>query len=342
MNAHKQRIILDVDSAGDDILAILFALGCDDIDLVGVTAVTGAAGGIEQVTNVVLNTLTLAGRDDLAVAAGAFRPIVGNAKADMEAPVHFEKQLKARFGDRLKKFNPPAPAPLRPAMDRHAVDFIIETVRSNPGEISIVATGPQTNVAMALRQAPDIASSVKQIVVLGGCFGTPGNITPVSEYNIWADPEAARVVLRSGAPVILVPLDVCEDNRVAASMLTRDDLNDLAQAHPYSAVVRHICETFPIYIDIWREFFQLVGFPLDDAIAVATVTHPEFFEMSEPLFVDVALSERLVRGQTVAFTGRQILQFDGPETTRICRNLNGARFLTLFKNAIGTLPGERT
>lgn len=332
-----ERIILDVDSAGDDILAILFAVGCKGIKLEGVTSVTGAAGGIEQVTDVVLNTLTLAGRDDLPVAAGAYRPIVGNSKADMMAPVHFEKQLQARFGDRLKGFNPPAPAPVRKAMDKHAIDFIIETVRANPGEISIVATGPQTNVALALQMAPDIAGLVKQIVVLGGCFQTPGNMTPVSEYNIWADPEAARVVLRSGAPVILVPLDVCEDNRVAASMLTRDDLNDLASLHPESKAVSYVCETFPIYIDIWREFFELVGFPLDDAIAVSAVLHPEFFEMTEPLFVDVALSERLVRGQTVAFTGRQILPFSGPATTRICRNLDGRKFLSLFKNSIGSL-----
>ncbi|RVI57532.1 nucleoside hydrolase, partial [Sinorhizobium medicae] len=79
-----ERIILDVDSAGDDILAILFSAGCADIKLEGVTTVAGAAGGIEQVTNVVLNTLTLAGRNDIPVAAGAYRPIVGNAKADME------------------------------------------------------------------------------------------------------------------------------------------------------------------------------------------------------------------------------------------------------------------
>ncbi len=332
-----ERIILDVDSAGDDILAILFALGCEGITLEGVTACTGAAGDIEQVTNVVLNTLSLAGRDDIPVAAGAFRPIVGNSAADMLAPVNFEKQLQARFGDRLRDFNPKAPPPKRQAMQKHATDFIIDTVRANPGEISIVATGPQTNVALALRMAPDIAGLVKQIVVLGGCFQTPGNMTPVSEYNIWADPEAARVVLASGAPVILVPLDVCEDNRVAASMLTRDDLNDLGSLYPDSTVVSYVQRTFPIYIDIWREFFELVGFPLDDAIAVSAVLHPEFFSMTEPLFVDVALSERLVRGQTVAFRGRQILPFSGPATTRICQDLDGKKFLKLFKSAIGAL-----
>ena len=120
-------------------------------------------------------------------------------------------------------------------------------------------------------------------------------------------------------------------------MLTRDDLYDLKSQYPDKTVVGHVCENFEIYIDIWREFFHLVGFPLDDAIAVAAVTHPEFFEMTDPLFVDVALHERLVRGQTVAFTGRQILSFEGPKTTRICKGLDGRSFLKLFKNSIGTL-----
>jgi purine nucleosidase len=335
-----ERIILDIDGAGDDQLAILYAQGCPDIKLEGVTCCHGAAGSVEQVTGVAIHTLAIAGADHVPVASGAWRPIVGNSAADMEAPVHFEKRLRARFGDRLAGFNPPAPPRKREALAMHAVDFIIRMIRDNPGEISVVATGPQTNVAMALRQAPDIAEMVKQFVVLGGCFRTPGNITPVSEYNIWADPEAAKVVLNSGAPVILVPLDICEDNRVAASMLTRDDLADLA-AGPRGAVIDHVITTFPIYIDIWREFFELVGFPLDDAIAVATVAHPHLFGMTAPLHVDVALHERLVRGQTVAHRGRQILTFGGPQTTRICEDLDGAAFLRGFKAALVALDERK-
>lgn len=334
-----ERIILDIDGAGDDQLAILYALGCPDIALEGVTCCHGAAGSVEQVTAVALNVLDIAGANEVPVAAGAWRPIVGNSAADMEAPVHFEKRLRDRFGDRLAGFNPPAPPPRRPAMAMHAADFIIAKIRENPGEISVVATGPQTNVAMALRLAPDIAGLVKQFVVLAGCFGTPGNMTPVSEYNIWADPEAAHVVLGSGAPVILVPLDVCEDNRVAASMLTRDDLADLA-AGPGGPVTDHVVATFPIYIDIWREFFGLVGFPLDDAIALATVVYPQIFAMTAPLQVDVALHERLVRGQTVAHRGRQILAFDGPQSVRICEGLDGAAFLRGFKQALTALDSR--
>ena len=120
-------------------------------------------------------------------------------------------------------------------------------------------------------------------------------------------------------------------------MLTRDDLNDLKTLYPGKKAATYVAENFEIYIDIWREFFELVGFPLDDAIAVASVLDPTLFEMSEPLFVDVAQGERLVRGQTVAHRGRQILPFEGPKTTRICTNLDGRRFLQVFKSAIGAL-----
>ena len=143
-----ERIILDVDSAGDDILAVLFAAANPNMRLEGVTTVTGAAGPIEQVTKVVLNTLTLAGRDDIPVYAGAWRPIVGNAKADMEAPVHFEKRLTARFGERLKKFNPTR-AQSHGGRQIRATPWTssCDTALDNPGEITLVTTGPMTNAA---------------------------------------------------------------------------------------------------------------------------------------------------------------------------------------------------
>jgi purine nucleosidase len=329
-----ERIILDVDSAGDDILAVLFAAASPDLKLEGVTTVAGAAGGIEQVTNVVLNTLTLADRWDVPVAAGAWRPIVGNAKTDMAAPVHFEKRLAARFGDRLRMSNEKAPPPGRPPIAMHAVDFLLDAARAAPGEITLITTGPLTNAAMALLQDRDFGKRLKRLIVLGGAFSTPGNMTPISEYNIWADPEAARTVLNADVDKILVPLDVCEDNSAATGMLTRDDLADLVVAAKDNRVVAMIDTVFPIYIDIWREFFDLVGFPMDDVIATALAFAPDLCTMTEPLFVDVALDDRIARGQTVAYRGRQILPGGGPETTRICTGVDGRRFLRIFKEAI--------
>jgi purine nucleosidase len=190
-----------------------------------------------------------------------------------------------------------------------------------------------TNAAMAFLQEPALAKALKRMVLLGGNFITPGNITPLSEYNIWADPEAARVVLNQGVETILVPLDVCEDNRAAASMLTRDDLYDLKDAgdHPVLQMIR---ESFPIYIDIWREFFDLVGFPMDDIITVALAFDPTLCTMTEPLFCDIVLDGRVARGQTVAYRGRQLLPGGGPKTTRICTDIDGRRFMKLFKETI--------
>jgi len=329
-----ERIILDVDSAGDDILAVLFAAASPHLKLEGVTTVTGAAGGIEQVTNVVLNTLTLAGREDIPVAAGAWRPIVGNAKADMEAPVHFEKRLTARFGDRLRHFNPKAPQPNRKPIAKHAVDFILDTARNAPGEITLVTTGPLTNAGMAFLQEPQLVGLLKRLIVLGGTFATPGNMTPVTEYNIWADPEASRIVLTADVDKILVPLDVCEDNRAATGMMTRDDLADMAAAAADNPVAAMIGRVFPIYIDIWREFFDLVGFPMDDVITAALAFAPGLCTMTEPLFVDVVLDGRIARGQTVAYRGRQILPGGGPKSTRICTGIDGRRFLSIFKDTM--------
>jgi purine nucleosidase len=329
-----ERIILDVDAAGDDILAVLFAAASPHLKLEGVTTVTGAAGSIDQVTNVILNVLTLAGRHDVPVAAGAWRPIVGNAKADMEAPVHFEKRLLARFGDRLSSFNPKALPPSRPSIARHAVDFLLDVTGVAPGEITLITTGPLTNVAMAMLQDREFGKRLKRLIVLGGAFSTPGNMTPVSEYNIWADPEAARTVLTADVDKILVPLDVCEDNSAATGMLTRDDLADLVAATKDNPVVAMIDKVFPIYIDIWREFFDLVGFPMDDVITTALAFAPDLCTMSEPLFVDVALNDRVARGQTVAYRGRQILPGGGPKTTRICVDVNGRRFLRIFKETM--------
>lgn len=331
-----QRIILDVDSAGDDILAVLFAAAHPDLRLEGVTTATGAAGPIKQVTDVVLNTLSLAGKDDVPVHAGAWRPIVGNSRQDMLAPVHFEKRLTARFGDRLKVFNPPAPEPKRKATPGHAVDFIIDTVKSAPGEITLVTTGPTTNAALAFLQEPRLPSLLKSMLVLGGNFSTPGNITPLSEYNIWADPEAARIVLNAEVDKILVPLDVCEDNRVAESMLTRDDLANMEAlaAGGANPVVEMIRTVFPIYIDIWREFFGLVGFPMDDVITVALAIDPSLVVTTAPLFADVVLEKGVARGQVVAYRGHQILPGGGPETTRVATGLDGRRFLDMFKTTM--------
>ncbi len=330
----KIRMILDGDSVGDDILAIYFASRHPDIALEGVTTVNGASGSLEQATRVALRSLDFAGAAEVPVHPGAEKPMVEKTAAESTAPVHFEKTLQEKFGERLKEFNAPAEVPARAPQAEHAVDNIIRTVKENPGEITLVATGPLTNVGLALDRAPEIATLVKECIVMGGVFRVPGNITPVVEYNVWADPEAAKIVFNAGAPLTLVALDVCEHNSVADSMMTRDDLFDLSSGT--TAVARDICTRFPIYIDIWREFFGLVGFPMDDVIACAMAVDKSLCGLSGPLHVDVELAGELTRGQTIAFEGNQVFlrEFDHPPRTRIARTIDGKRFMNQFKQTI--------
>lgn len=335
-----ERIILDVDSAGDDILAALFAVASPRLKVEGITTLTGAAGSVEQATNIMLNLLTLAGREDIPVHAGAWRHFVGNSKEDMAAPLTYQLRLKERFGDRLLKKNPPEPTPNREPGAKHAVDFIIDTVLALPGEITMVTTGPLTNFAMALLQEPKIGPALKNLVVLGGTFSIPGNMTPVSESNIWSDPEAARLVLTADIDKILVPLDVCENNSFGDAMMSRDDLFDMQEKSKDNPVLAMIADKFPIYIDIWREFFGLVAFPMDDVITTALAFEPDLCVMSEPLFVDVVLEGKIARGQTVAYRGRQILPSTEKKTTRICTGIDGRRFMNMFKETIALY--ERT
>lgn len=328
-----KNIILDIDSAGDDILAVLYAVSREDINLLGVTTVLGASGSIEQATKVALNTIALTEKT-IPVYAGAGEPI-GNVENEHGDPVNFDEELRWKFGDRLDAFNTAAEEPIKKAETQNAVDYMIDMIHKYPQEITLVTTGPLTNVALALEKDGEIADLVKEIYVLGGCFHIYGNITPVVEYNIFADPEAAKRVFCSEMKITLIPLDVCENNRYADGMMTRDHLSDL-QYYGSGKVVDYITDKFPIYIDIWREYFQLGGFPMDDVITVAAAIDDSVCTYSDKVFVDVELEGSLSRGQTVAFFGRQINKYEMREhkNCRIAKTLDGKRFMNSFVDTI--------
>ena len=328
-----KRLILDIDSVGDDILALLYCAKEKTLKLEGVTTVIGASGSIEQATKVALNTLYIANRQDIPVYKGAERPIVGHPKEVMEKPVKINEELKDIFGDRIKGFNPPAKKPNHKEQDKHAIDFIIETVMSNPNEISIVATGPLTNIGMAILQEPELSENIKECYIMGGVFKTPGNMTPVVEYNIWNDPEAAKIVFNSGVPITLIPLDICEDNSAADSMFTRDDIFDLSLMNN-NKVASYIADFLPLYIDIWREYFKLVGFPMDDVIAAAVLVDDSLCKMTDRVYIDVETEGELTRGQCIAFFGNQILVKPKNKNTRICTSVDGLKFKNMFKYTI--------
>lgn len=330
----KKKIIMDIDSVGDDILAVLYMACREDAELLGITTVTGAAGDIQQAAWVAKNTAELTGRD-IPVYAGAAQPISDHNLDDSGDPVNFYEEFRWKFGDRLEKFNTPAQKPKGEIEEEYAVDYLVRMFRENPGEITLVTTGPLTNIALALEKDPSLASSVKEAYILGGSFHIYGNITPVTEYNIYADPEAAKKVLTSDMKITLVPLDVCENNAFADGMLTRDHLSDM-QYQAKGEMIDYVCDKFPIYIDMWREYFQLGGFPMDDVITAALALDESLCKYTEPVHVDVELEGRLTRGQTVPFFGYQINKYPEREkkNVRIAVSVEGKRFMNLFTDTL--------
>jgi len=188
----------------DDSFALMLALHSPELEILGVTTVAGNFS-VEQATADALRVLEIAGRPDIAVYRGANMPLV-HEKSEFATTRHGQWWSDA----------PPTPPPggfaKRKEEASSAVQYIVDTVNARPGQVTIMAIGPLTNVAMALRQEPGLAAKVKQIYIMGGAVASlpdgAGNMTPNAEFNFWVDPEAARITLRSGIPIVLSPLNV--------------------------------------------------------------------------------------------------------------------------------------
>ena len=270
-----RRILLDCDPGLDDALAILLAHGDPDIDLVAITTV----GGNVSLENTTRNALQLAeylGMKGVPVSAGAATPLV--RVAEDASHVHGAQGMgTVRLPD-------PTLAP----SSVHAVDLIIETLRSAPGTIHLVATGPLTNIALALRKEPAIAEWAASFVIMGGSF-TRGNATPAAEFNIYADPEAAAVVFAADWEVVMIGLDLTLQAIATGEIVDR--MRELGRLGDELLVPLSTFWNDPNDPD-----FR--GQAVHDVVAVAYVVHPEWFE-SRPARVDVETDGRFTSGMTV-------------------------------------------
>ncbi|GAA2171641.1 nucleoside hydrolase [Agrococcus versicolor] len=272
-----RRIILDCDPGHDDAIALLLAAGSPEIDLVAVTTVAGNQT-LEKVTRNALAVGTIARIEDVPFAAGAERPLV---REQVVAPeYHGESGLDG----------PELPAPTVALDARHAVDLIVETIMAAaPGEITLVPTGALTNLALAVRREPRIAERVREVVWMGGA-AHGGNLSPVAEYNAAIDPEAVRIVLEAGWPVVMVGLDLTHQALADRSVLDAIAAVDGAPA----AFTLELLEFF-------RGTYREQGFewpPVHDVCAVAYVVDPGCMTVrSAPIAVE--LHGELTTGQTV-------------------------------------------
>ncbi len=267
------RIILDCDPGIDDALAIAFAHGHPAVELIGVTTVAGNVGLAKTTANA-LAVCEFVGAAGTPVTAGCAGPLL--------RPALDARQVHGDSGLGGAALPPPAGGPGA----GHAIDYIIDTVRAAPGEITLVATGPLTNIALAVRREPRLADWVREFVIMGGSAGR-GNVTPAAEYNIWADPEAAATVFRAGWTVTMLGLDVTLRTGATEAVLQR-----MSGLGPLGT------ELLLPALEQYRSVSEPGGPPVHDVCAVAWVAEPGLFGLV-PARVQVELAGQLTAGMTV-------------------------------------------
>jgi inosine-uridine nucleoside N-ribohydrolase len=298
-------VLIDCDPGHDDAIALLLALASPEVELVGVTTVYGNQT-IEKTTANALRVLDLAGGIDVPVVRGAERPLV--RERFVAGYVHGETGLDG----------PALPPPSRPPDAGHAVDFLAERARG----ATLVATGPLTNVALLLARHPDARPA--RIVLMGGAIAE-GNVTPAAEFNVWADPEAARRVFESGLDVTMVGLDVTHRALVTAGHAER-----LRRSGRVGAVVAELLDFYGVF---HRETYGWDGSPVHDAVAVAHVARPELLETARR-HVAVECGSELCRGRTVVDLWHRT---DNEPNAHVAVAIDAAAFLELLLDRLQRL-----
>lgn len=280
------QILLDTDPGVDDALALLLALGSPELELVAVTTVAGNVG-LEATTRNALLLLELAGRPDVAVHAGEAPPLERTlvTAADVHGIDGLGGILSLTDGGRRRY-----PVAQRAADPLSAAAAIPAYARARPGEITVVAIGPLTNIARAAERDAEGVRCLREIVVMGGAFRSPGNITPAAEFNLFADPEAADAILDLGLPLRFIPLDVTHQ-----VLIRPEDLAHPAPGARLGFLTDLLAHTFCFYAE--RVGYE--GCHLHDPLAVTAVIRPELFQF-RPARIVVETAGRHTRGMTLA------------------------------------------
>jgi len=309
-----RKIIIDTDPGQDDAVAILLALASPELDVLGLTCVAGNVP-LPLTTRNARVICELAGRPQMKVFAGCERPLARHLITAEH--VHGKSGLD---GTNL-------PDPAMPLAEGHAVDFIIDTLRAEtPGSVTLCALGPLTNLATAFQRAPDIASRVSEVVLMGGAYFEVGNITPAAEFNIHVDPEAAEIVFKSGVPLVVMPLDV-----------THKALTTRARVEAFRALGTPVGHAVAGWTDFFERFdmakYGSEGAPLHDPCTVAYLLQPDLFS-GRHINVEIETRGEFTLGMTVAdwwrVSGRQ-------PNAMFMSDIDAEGFFALLTERIGRL-----
>ena len=304
-------IILDCDPGHDDAIALLLAVASPELELVGVTTVSGNQT-LDKTTANALRVLEFAGRSDIPVYAGADKPFV--RKRDVAAHVHGESGLDG----------PDLPPPSRAVEQQHAVDYLAEEIRRCSGKVTLVPTGPLTNVGLLFALHPD--ARPERIVLMGGSIGE-GNRTPAAEFNIWADPEAAQRVFVEGLDTTMVGLDVTH------RALIKDDHTERMRSA--GRVGSMVAELMDFYARFHKSRYpDLDGSPMHDPVCVAHLIDPTLMDVRDA-FVEVDCSTGPSWGRTnVDWRNREHF---GQPNAKVGLDIDGDRFAELIVERISSL-----
>ncbi|WP_027965336.1 nucleoside hydrolase [Halalkalibacillus halophilus] len=283
---NPRKVILDCDPGHDDAISLILAAANDKLKIEAITTVAGNVE-VDKTTLNALRVCDIIGLD-VPVAEGSNRPMVNERQ--IAESIHGDSGLD---GPNLPE------VPSRKAIDQHAVDLIIEKVLASDGDITLVPTGPLTNIAMAMVKEPKIVPKIQEIVIMGG--GTFGNWTPAAEFNIWVDAEAAKVVFESGVPLAVFGLDVTHQAQATAETIERFGKID-------TKVAEFVVELLHFFKKTYKEVFDFDGAPIHDACTVAYLIDPSIFEMKH-VRVDIETKGEFAYGMTcvdlLSVTGRE-------------------------------------
>ncbi len=274
-----KHIILDTDPGIDDSLAILLALASPEVVLDGISTVHGNASAAQVTTNALV-ILELANARHVPVYKGCDLPLV---KESLLSP-----ETHGNSGLGYANLSAPQTKP----QIKHGSDYLIEQIMSSPNEITLVAIGPLTNVAIAIRKEPRIVQNVKEVFVMGGAIKHQGNTTPLAEYNTYVDPHAAHIVFHSGMPMILTPLDVTYQ-----CIFLKEDLDKLLKID--SPITKFIADATRFYMEFHDEYQKIDGCVINDPMTLALTFMPEICDYQD-LYVDVDISTGVGLGNTFA------------------------------------------
>ncbi|QGU06103.1 Pyrimidine-specific ribonucleoside hydrolase RihB [Corynebacterium occultum] len=316
MTQAPKKIILDCDPGHDDAVAIILAAGNPAIDLLGITTI-GGNQTLPKVTHNALTVLTVLGQTSVPVYAGCTRPLV--------QPVEVAPDIHGDSGMEIHGYQLPEPA-IDVVPDVHAVDYIIDTVMNNePGTITLVPTGPLTNIALAVRKEPRIAERVKEVVLMGGGYHE-GNWSAVAEFNIKVDPEAAHIVFNESWPLTMVGLDLTHQALATAEVEKR--LVDLD-----SDIANFVVGLFGFFRQSYQDAQGFDDPPVHDPCTVAYLIDPTVMT-TRKVPLDVELRGALTVGMTVAD-----FRSPAPEdcNTQVAVKLDREKFWDLVIDAVKAL-----